>query len=293
MLNRREFLQTAALGLGALATPSRAAEPSIEINDTLKKIACALGASEHVEKVDMHLVENPSVGLVQWRWCHFRHDIDTSWLAIIEEVNRQLFDAMQPIFDMPDGGLNELMLEGLVEGYKGRNQIAEWQTMYRDYIIRTFTRHSFQHQHGIPPSEYRVGLEMKKLSNMTQLITQRFPTKKGYRFMRLSTLARHGAGFALSMQNSVTLTPAEDPDIDAKAEWAEQQEDPDIQKRWMIDERNTHFVNIVSAKKQKIVHLLVGCLHNLRSDVEAHNAQSDERIAHAVVSVKGLPPEDK
>lgn len=40
----------------------------------LQEITWALRALVQVEKVEEHLVDNATKGLVQWMWCHFRPD---------------------------------------------------------------------------------------------------------------------------------------------------------------------------------------------------------------------------
>ena len=89
-------------------------------------------------------------------------------------------------------------------------------------------------------------------------------------------------------QKKIALLPAEDPELDARAEWAERSGDEEEYQHWVIRERNEEFVRRVLESKRPIVYLLAGHKHDLRDAINCSNSEHDEQISLLVVRVKGI-----
>ncbi len=289
MFSRRVFLQSAGAALACGTLPVLAEEAkSPGINETLNIIAETLRKLKEVDEVTEHFVEGPAKGFVQWQWAHFRPELAEHHFAQTETVNANLLPAMEAAHALPHAGLDTLLHEGMVEG-RIKDQLAEYARVQRELIRFRFTTVvPFGGVNDIPPSEDIVDRELNVRENLLKPLNQVvYPYGKARR-VRLSPLARLGAGYILAGQKPVTLLSAEDPTLDAKAERAEQSGDAAEYQRWVMDERDKHFAKLVHESKARIVHLLVGYGHDLTDEVGALNKHHDARLSHLVVRVKGL-----
>lgn len=262
----------------------------IDINSTLQNIANTLRAEPFLASVEEHLVPNPSIGLKQWRWWHFRPDLDEAQFPEVEKVNADLLPAMKTVHALPNSGLDMLLQEGFVTG-RIQSQILDYRQTHRQVVElqNTFT---VPLAPDIRPSQETIEREMANSEHVTKSVYQFvFPNGKA-RQVKISPLARFGAGFILAHQNGVELFPAEDPAIDAQAERAEQSGDKDEYDKWVLRERDAHFIKIVRESKRHMMHLLVGASHDLTDDIAVSNDKNLEKISHLVVTVKSLRAHD-
>ncbi len=288
MQNRREFLQALG-GLALAGAVARGSEPEPkDINDRLKLIAETLRGKLEGGKVEEHLVEKPTTGLVQWRWVHFCRSLEPRQWPLLEQVNTELLGGMQAVHGLPESGLDRLMHEGLVEG-RVAEQVEGFRTIHRELITRKFTAHvPFGIGQEILPSKERVNEELNVPKNMEAPVSQIVYFGRERRQFRVSTLARLGAGYSLGIHNKTELLAAEDPELDAKAEWAERWGTKEEYEEHVMRARDAHFLKLVVGSKAKIVHLLVGAAHDLRDDIATRHKEHGETISHLVVSTKGV-----
>lgn len=291
MLTRREWLATTvALSATAAFADDAAERVGEDINATLRRIADVLDQCPVVARVDRHLEERPSGGLVQWRWAHFLHDLSDEQLRQTDRVNRELLVGMRAVKEVQGSGLDELLQEGLVDG---KDEYVAWLAKWhRELIQRQLTvTPAFSLGKDIPPKDEAVERalnDMKHLKRMTHQM--QYPNTGSPRSVRLSPIGKIGAGYVMSLQHGVKLVPAEDPEIDTKAA-AVEAKDPHRStpewKKWVMTERNTHVVKLVRESRRPINHLLMGYDHDLRSDVQ-QSAVDGKPLSHLVVTVSGL-----
>ncbi len=289
MQNRREFLQAAFGGVALAATGALGGEPEKKgINDTLKAIAEKLRGVSEGAKIEERFVENPDTGLVQWRWMHFCRGLTKEQCPELERINEELLTGMQSVYELPESGLDHLMHEGLVEG-RVADQMEGYRAIHRELIERKFTTViPFGVGQDIAPSRERVDEELNVLRNMQSPVYQIVRFGREQRQVRLSTLARLGAGYSLASQKKIELLAAEDPELDAKAEWAEQWGTKEEYEQHVMTARDAHFVKLVRQAKLRIVHLLVGAAHDLTDDIAGGKEEYGENISHLIVSTKGV-----
>lgn len=146
MPTRREFLGSAAALAVGLAGPAFGQEKEEEkkpevitdINASLQAIVAELLAEDIGATVDVYNVENPTGGVIQWRWNHFRAEMSDDAYPDVELNNRELFDAMKKVRGMPNGGLDGLFMEGFAEKAV-RSKIREYRDIHRQLITNQFT----------------------------------------------------------------------------------------------------------------------------------------------------------
>lgn len=290
MQNRREFL-TSALAAGACLAASRVRgqEPSkteLAINDRLKKISDALKGTAEISDITEHFVDSPAQALVQWRWFHFSRGMLERHLPTLEKANGEIYTSMQTVRALPDCGLDALMLEGLVE-QRWEKQVEEFREIHRSLIERQFTTViPFGVGQDIPPTKDTVDHELNVPENLLKPVHQIVYPRGRARSVKASPLGRLGAGYMMHSQKDVALLPAEDPQIDARAEWAEHWGTQEEYDRWIFTERDKHFIKLVQANKRQITHLLVGANHNLTDD-------TPKDMSHIVITVKSIAEAEK
>ncbi|MBP9850356.1 MAG: hypothetical protein KBC47_01550 [Candidatus Peribacteraceae bacterium] len=287
MQNRREFL-TSAVALGATLVAPRVLgqtrmTPALGINERLTKIAELLRRMPEIARVDDHLVDSPTNALVQWRWAHFRSDIDPTLYPDVERVNQELLTAMLSVYETEGNGLDELMVEGLVDGIID-TQIERSRRVQRQLITHLFTTHNLFGVQDRPPQPATVRRELNVEENLRRPVNQVIYPNNAPTQLLMSPLGRLGAGYILSTQKPVMLLPAEDPAIDAKAEWAEKYGTEAEYQKWVKDERDKHFVKLVRSSTRDIVHFIVGYGHELTDDIAA----GGNDMSHLVITPKGV-----
>ena len=296
MPTRREFLGSAAALAVGLAGPAfgqekeeKKPEAITDINKSLHDIAKELLAEDIGATVDVHNVENPTGGVIQWRWNHFRAEMPDAAYPDVELNNRELFDAMKKVRGMPNGGLDGLFMEGFAEKAV-RSKIREYRDIHRQLITNQLTTFVPYGVSDIRPTRDVVDRELWKPENMGKTTNQLvYPNYGGRRTVKVSPLARFGAGYILSELHDVTVLPTEDMALDARAEQAEMSGNPKEIEKWVMQERDKQFLKLMLESKRRLMHLLVGYNHNLTDDIAAVNAKNDERLSHIVISMKSLP----
>lgn len=296
MPTRREFLGSAAALAVGLAGPAfgqekeeKKPEGIIDINKSLQEIAKELLAEDIGATVDTYNVENPTGGVIQWRWNHFRPEMLDIAYPDVELINRELFEAMKKIRDLPNSGLDSLFIEGFADGAV-RTKIREYRQIHRQLITNQLTTFIPFGGSDIRPTRDVVDRELWKPENMGKTTNQLvYPNYGGRRTVKVSPLARFGAGYILSELHDVTVLPTEDMALDARAEQAEMSGNPKEIEKWVMQERDKQFLKLMLESKRRLMHLLVGYNHNLTDDIAAVNAKNDERLSHIVISMKSLP----
>lgn len=292
-MHRRLFLAGTGAALAGLALEgptvlAKEPKPKLpKINDTLESIAALLKGKGLVESVEFHGAKKPKKGVVQWRWTHYRPAIALEWLPYVERTNRELFAAMDAVRTMPDSGLDSIMHEGLIENRE--SQMIDHYREEQRIIVRTALTvpNPFGFQ-DITPSERAVDEGLKVFKNLDRPVNQ-FVCYEGQWYQeRISALSRFGAGYIQSQVHGVALRPAEDATLDANAAKAEKSGDAAEFQRCVHAERDKHFIALVAAAKERIVHLLVGYAHVLTDDIGEHNSVSKDDISHLVVTVPGV-----
>lgn len=290
MQNRREFL-TSALATGASFAATRlfgqeSEKPELGINDRLRKISASLQCSAELGDIKEHFVDSPTAALVQWRWVHFTRRILDRHLPTLEKANDEIYSSMQTVHAVEGTGLDALMLEGLVED-RWKTQIEEYREIHRYLIQRQFTTViPFGIGQDIAPTEETVDRELNVAENLQRPVHQVVYPNGRPRTVKASPLGRLGAGYMMHTQKGVALLPAEDPFIDAKAEWAEGWGTQEEFDRWVMTERDKHFVKLVQDSKRQITHLLVGANHDLTND-------TPKDMSHMVITVKSVMEAEK
>ncbi len=285
MPSRREFLASAVAtatyaAVGPLCAEEGELQLGPDINATLEHIACVLMGTDYVKNVEMHLVDNPSIGLTQWRWWHFNQGLTFSEYAKVERVNMELYNAMKLVYDQGDMGLDHLMLEGLVEGRRNSMIQCMWDTHYAMTYKLAKRISPFR-----DPDPEAVKEKMYKENYLRMRGTYMLQDRRN---VTLSPIGRLGAGYALATQRAMYFDHAEDPVIDAQAEIEQNKGRGPGFEEWVIRKRNEHFVKLIRENRHALSHLLVGAEHDLRSEVTINNELHTEKISHIVVSVKGV-----
>ncbi len=298
-ISRRAFLKTAAAltvagdvrgGERHDGTNEAGARTRCDINGNLRRVAQELRASPAVQSVDFFPDEYPTRGCTQWRWLHFHsEELRQSDIPRLEEVNHNLFTAMRTVRDMPESGLDELMQEGMVLGEE-REYLKDYRRLHRTMIRRVLrTPSPCDETPPVPLSPETIRDGMKTMENMTIPVRHRVhPSHEKPHTVRISPLARLGAGYALSRFADVRLLPAEDSEIFAKAKEADRNGTEEEKYRWILYKRNQHFVTLVRTYRREMQNVLVGAAHNLRHHIWYSNQKYAERISHMVVTVKGV-----
>jgi len=264
--------------------------PKTRINDTLRDISFRLRGLDVIDGVEEHLVDGPTVGLVQWRWVHFREDLSMQEFDALEQVNGELLTAMQGIAREKRYALDELLLEGLIKGKEAkqmehadalRKKLMEWKAGKSVPSGAPYQRTT--------PSDEELARAIHSDENLKGTMGQTVDTPNGtMRVFSMSPLARLGAGYVLSVRQGVALRAAEDPVLDANAVAAERSGDPQEYKRCIFTERDRHFLECVLGCRRTIVHFLVGAAHDLRDDIGERMKKGDARVSHLVVTPKGV-----
>lgn len=285
MPSRREFLASAVAtatyaAVGPLCAEEGELQLGPDINATLEHIACVLMGTDYVKNVEMHLVDNPKIGLTQWKWFHFNEGLTYGEYAQVETVNGELFDAMKRVDSQGDMGLDHLMLEGLVEGRRNSMIECMWETHYAMTYKLAKRISPFR-----DPDPEAVKEKMYKENYLRMRGTYTLQDK---RKVTLTPLGRLGAGYGLATQRPMYFDHAEDPVIDAQAEIEQKKGKGPGFEEWVIRKRNEHFVKLIRENRRRLTHLLVGAAHDLRSDIAINNELHPEKISHIVVEVQGI-----
>jgi len=267
MWNRREFLgSTLAAGVALGAVPALGGEKPVDINASLQSIVDTLRKKQLAYALS-HFVDTPKIGLVQWQWPHFKYDLPADAVYPSQSGNHELFGCMDEVRRLPAGHLDELMLEGLVQG-KIDTQIQGWKLIHRELIQAILTKVN----DGNVPSEEEITRACREESYQFENVRQAVPTYGEERSFNISPLARLGAGYMMHALRGTKLAVAEDPDIDAKAEKAELSPyDRENYERRIFTDRDRHFMKITMESRRKIVHFLVGYSHYLLDDIGVAN----------------------
>lgn len=292
MQTRREFLASAAALAAPLLLPGRgrADDPPPAINDTLRAIRDRLGMECDVHGTELHEVEHPTVGLVQWRWIHFRGDIGAGEFPAVTSANRELLSSMEAVHALPDSGLHQLLQEGFVEGRVQRH-MAEYRDVHRE-LLRLHPPVSVPFAGRVYPSPAAIERRMAERDWLEKPVLHSSTFDGRTRRISLSPLARLGAGYGLHALHGIDLLAAEDPEIDRQAEAAEWSTDPAEWKKWLHTERDAHFLKLVRESKAQIVHLLLGYAHNLTDDVQA-SQDAGTPISHLIVTVNAVAEDER
>lgn len=286
MPNRRAFLGTT---FGALATSVLPAlhaeerEPPSQINSTLAQIKTTLESLSVVHRVDSHLVNDPAVSLVHWRWMHFYPDIQPSEYRMLEQGNAELLTAMTAVRTMPDAGLDVLMHEGMVDG-----KVQEYLKSVRAEHEALVRMQRSMNAYDIDPKAEKIAQEMQSLRSLQQPVFQswyRYDNQQ--RSAMLSPLAKLGVGYALSTQGPLEHRAAEDPYNDTFAEQAVRGHNPHYDY-WVFWKRERHVVELLRSMKKKIVHVLFGACHNFQDDIVRSNVRNPDRLSEIVVTVNAI-----
>lgn len=201
-------------------------------------------------------------------------------------MNEDLFKGMQVVYNIPNSGLDLLLHEGFIAG-REKAQLEDCQRTHRQIVELQCTIH-VPFATSIPPKPAIVEKELCNPEHITRAVNQFVYPHSQARQVSVSPLTRFGAGYALSALKDVELLAAEDPILDEKAAHAEQYGMKDDFEKWVMTERDAHFVNLVREHRNRIMHLLVGYAHDLTDDVAKSNTEHDEQISHIVVTVKSL-----
>ncbi len=287
MLSRRAFLSETAAGAALLsAGVLPAAQPSVadvHINETLERIVSVLEKNNLIAEANMQLVDAPSKGVVQWDWTHFRTHLDWVWIPYIRKTNQQLFHAMDNTRSIPGAQFSELLHEGLVRG-RGELHIAGCTELYNDLRTKKRTDEFLQ----LFTSQQKVETRPNTFDTFDLPVSQTVYNGHEPRRMFLSPLTRLGAGFAHHILNGLRLQETECPILDAEAEKAELGNDPIAYQKWVIDERNKYFVQVIAACRRSVAHFLRGLAHDLTGDLQTHNElHNDAQISSVTLTVQG------
>lgn len=274
--------------MSAYGTVGKAEEPAIDINDTLTNMACVLTASDHVENVELHLVDNPSVGFAQWRWAHFYTDLPIN-VRQLEETNGHLLDAMTSVRQLPDAGLDVLLHEGMMVEIM-HAQIKELRRTHREMIIAQLSGTELYGTESDNALESQVvdraTLDMQHLRTP---VSHTFLTGDGRQTtIDISPLARLGAGFIFSMLHNVQLEYAENMLLYREAEQAEKSGNERWIQRAVHKKRNDYFVYRARENGRPINHLPVGYNHDLHRAIRESNETFRKQMSYIVVTPKGL-----
>jgi hypothetical protein len=285
MLNRREFLGSAAALGASLLSPLQAEDHLFlpTINETLTMIAEKLESLNCIARVDKHLNISPSVGAVHWRWVHFFPDLDPLDYRPLEMGNEQLLKAMTIVHDMPGSGLDTLMHEGIVDGAVDAHMKSARKE--HEALVRMQRTMNFS---DTDPSPEVIASNMKDPRSFQEPIFQvwnQYDQKE--RSAKISPLGKLGAGYALSTQRPVSFIATEDPIIDGNAEQAVREKNSTY-NYWVFWKRERHIVQLLRAMNKKIVHILFGANHDFHDDIRRSNLENREKISEIVVTVEAL-----
>lgn len=289
MPTRREFLRSATAGTSlcfapSLAFPEEKKVVGAGINDTLGAIADLLKKQESVMRVESRLVEHPTVGLVQWRWIHFCEAVGIEQFDQLEEVNAKLVSMMKLVREQKGSGLDRLMHEGLVTG-RVKEQLEDMRKVHRELIEKQCKNRAVKDA----DLEKMTDESLNKMERLLEPTTQIFDTSRGtMRIFTMSPLARLGAGYILSTQSPLTLMDMEDPVIDRKAAEAEQSGSAYLYNKWVMTERDKHFLKLICKERGRVNHFMVGAAHDLTDDITREHENGTEKISHVVVTVDGV-----
>lgn len=255
------------------------------INDILGHIGETASACEHVF-TNRHFVDNPTMGVVIWRWLHFHRNAFPHELKTVEHVNRAYYPAMQAVLEISDSGLHELHQEGCIEG-KVAEYLDIYRMRYRECMHRQLTP-------LLPtfPTEKEVTARCKDLDAMHQHVPwHMLPSNRSAWWTTISPLALVGAGTLHALRNNLKILATEDPKIDAEAEKAEFGGNPREFQKWVIDRRNEHFSKVLCDDNghdpsDNPKHLLVGENHHLLAPVRKSGAEKGQRVSVLMVGVR-------
>ncbi len=289
-MHRRDFLKASAGGLASLALPqsAHAERGNMDINQKLCEITTVLRNSDAIKNVDLHLQCHPTKGLVQWRWVHFHKRADIMHTPEVENVNAELLTAMQEVLQVPSSGLDELWQEGMIEGRE--NECIDYHRGLAKLVIQWLLERPdpLQSQKTKDVTEEEIIAALHDRDQFTERVHHEILVDQRWRPVHFSALGRAGSGQFLSMLSGTKLLAAEDPEIDAMAEKAEENRisDPKAYNEWVLRRRDEHFINLVLQNKRPVQHLLVGCGHDLTDDVQKSNNENKEKISHIIVTAK-------
>lgn len=289
MLSRRAFLAGSLGFMAGAASAIHAGETTAaqgNINDTLLQIAEVLRAKPIDATVDVHLHDAPTHALVQWRWMHFQRNLSGDLFWLLEKVNRELLRAMRAVRTLPDAQLDDVVLEGLVEG-RVHEHLAQMVAVHRELVATQLQRVFNARRVGRAPDESDVEAALSDERRTQMPVLTSFHSGTEQRYERVSPRARLGAAYVLSAYEPVTLSPAEHPTIDAHAEAAEHSGDAEECKRWVFVERE-HYIVEMLRRRRRINHLLMGYNHTFTDDIAECNETQPEKFSHIVVSVQGI-----
>lgn len=294
-MQRRGFLQTCAVIATEYAARSRviadepAQTPAFCINTKLTEIAEALRECCQVAHVEERLVDNPTIGLTEWEWAHWRTDLAECFLPIVDIVNRELLIPMERVSSIANSGFDEIVQEGCIEG-REKEYLRYLRNTHQELIRTQF---SVSLPFGVVqdwvPDDAKVQKELTIRANQFRPVHQVIKINDGFRQFYLPPVARLGAAYTHGVLHPpFTLLAAEDEYIDSMAEAAEQSGDPELFRLWVMEARDRHFIKVVREHRRKIMHILLGHGHDLTDDIAISNCETDERISHIIVTVNGV-----
>jgi hypothetical protein len=293
MHNRREFLFV--VGAAALEV---AARPVLRmesvVNDRLEIVADKLRQLAEIRSIDLHAVENANAGLIQWAWPHFHADgEDEEEYVTMELSNDELLSCLSAAHEIPEAGFTALAIEGIVAG-REEHFFLDSLNLHRSLVREQLTEPSSLNLQRPHSSAQEIDKEVIAMHRIREPVTQVAESSKHkvHRTFVISPLARLGAGYFFSLQKDVGLLAGEDPVIYERSKEFEHASSDEEYHRWVILERNKHFVRIAREGRERMFHLLAGYKHDLKDAIKASNETYPRQISYMRVNVNSCP-EDK